>query len=165
MFACGKVVDNNRICFSKTDNLPEQLIKVRNRPDYWWDVSGINCIFLYFKVITIHFHSQTQVWTEFIQPRAAPSGGGGTPLYKLYRYVLPHRVGFLRRFGLKTGINFAHFGLESVKVFGGITEVYEGIYRFNSKWVRTKEKYANSKWFDEFVCLRSNLSNDNIISA
>ena len=32
---------------------------------------GLNCILLCFKVITIHFHSQTQVWTEFIQPRAA----------------------------------------------------------------------------------------------
>ena len=61
------------------------------------------------------------------------SRGGGTPLYKLYRYVLLHRVGFLRRFGLKTGIHSAHFGLESVKVSGGITGVYEGIYRFNSK--------------------------------
>ena len=29
---------------------------------------------------------------------------GGTPLYKLYRYVPPGRVGYLRRFGLKTGI-------------------------------------------------------------
>ena len=29
----------------------------------------------------------------------------------------PHRVGFLRRFGLKTGIHFAHFGLESGMVF------------------------------------------------
>ena len=32
------------------------------------------------------------------------SGGGrerGTPLYKLFRYVPPHRVWFLRRFGLK----------------------------------------------------------------
>ena len=28
-------------------------------------------------------------------------GGGGTPLYKPYRYVPPHRIGFLRRFGLK----------------------------------------------------------------
>ena len=39
--------------------------------------------------------------------------------------------------------------------------MYEGIYRFNSKWGREKEKYANSKWmgFDEFVCLRSNVSN------
>ena len=30
-------------------------------------------------------------------------GGGGSPLYKLYRYVLPHQVGFLRRFGQKMG--------------------------------------------------------------
>ena len=59
--------------------------------------------------------------------------GGGTPLYKLYRYVPPHRVGFLRRFGLKTGIHFAHFGLESGMVFEGTTGVYERIYRFNSK--------------------------------
>ena len=34
----------------------------------------------------------------------------------------PHRVGFLRRFGLKTGIHFAHFGLESGMVFEGTTE-------------------------------------------
>ena len=33
----------------------------------------------------------------------------GSPLYKLSRYVQPHQVGFLRRFGLKTGIHFAHF--------------------------------------------------------
>ena len=31
-------------------------------------------------------------------------GGDGTPLYKPYRYVLPQRVGFLRRFGLKMGV-------------------------------------------------------------
>ena len=60
---------------------------------------------------------------------------GGTPLYKLYRYVPPppHRVGFLRRFGLETGIQFVHFGLESGMVFEGTTGVYERIYRFNSK--------------------------------
>ena len=41
----------------------------------------------------------------------------GTPLYKLYRYVPSHRVGF-------------------------------------SKWVRKKEKHANSKWFEKFfVCV------------
>ena len=34
-------------------------------------------------------------------------GGGVIPLYKLYRHVPPHRVGFLCRFGLKTGIHFA----------------------------------------------------------
>ena len=48
--------------------------------------------------------------------------GGGTPLYKLYMYVKPHRVGFLGRFGLESGV-----------VFGGTTGVYERIYRFNSK--------------------------------
>ena len=32
--------------------------------------------------------------------------GGSTPLYKLYRYVPPHRLGFLGRFGLKTGMVF-----------------------------------------------------------
>ena len=47
---------------------------------------------------------------------------GSTPLYKLYRYLTPHRVGFLRRFCLKTGINFAHFGLEWGMVLGELRE-------------------------------------------
>ena len=34
----------------------------------------------------------------------------------------PHRVGFLRCFGLETGIHFAHFGLESGMVFEGTKE-------------------------------------------
>ena len=51
----------------------------------------------------------------------------------------PHRDGFLCRFGLKTGIQFAHFGLESGMVFEGTTGAYERIYRFNSKRVRKKE--------------------------
>ena len=75
-----------------------------------------------------------------------PPGGGGTPLYKLYRYVLPTPSGRgLRRFGLETGMHFAHFGLESGMVFEGTTGVYKRIYRFNSKCVRMKEKFANSK--------------------
>ena len=66
----------------------------------------------------------------------------------------PHWVGFLRLFGLKTGIDFAHFGLEWGMVFEGTTGVYEGICRCNSKWVRKKEKYMNSKWIWRifFVC-------------
>ena len=72
--------------------------------------------------------------------------GRGSPLYKLYRFVPPHRVGFLHRFVLKTGKHFAHFGLEWDMVFEGTIWVYKRIYRFNSKWVRKKEKYANSKW-------------------
>ena len=59
--------------------------------------------------------------------------GGGTPLYKPYRYVPPQRVWFLVLFGLKTGIHFAHFGLEPGMDFEGTTGVYERIYRFNSK--------------------------------
>ena len=81
---------------------------------------------------------------------------GVASLYKPYRYVPPHRVGFLHRFGLKTGIHFAHFGLESSVVFEGTAAAYERIYRFNSKWVRKKEKYANSKWIWIIFCLRSN---------
>ena len=33
-------------------------------------------------------------------------GGGGTPLYKLHRYVPPQRVWFFSCFRLKTGIDF-----------------------------------------------------------
>ena len=55
----------------------------------------------------------------------------------------PQRVGFLRRFGLKTGIDWAHFSLESGMVFEETTEVYERICRFNSKWIKKKEKYVN----------------------
>ena len=45
----------------------------------------------------------------------------------------PNRVAFLLRFGLKTGIHFAHFGLELGMVYEGTTGVCERIYRFNSK--------------------------------
>ena len=51
-------------------------------------------------------------------------GRGGTPLYKPYRYVPHHRVGFLRPFCLKTGMHLAHFGLESGMVFEGTTDQY-----------------------------------------
>ena len=39
-----------------------------------------------------------------------------------YRYVPPQRAWFLRRFGLKTGVNFAYFCLNSGIVFEGIPE-------------------------------------------
>ena len=51
-------------------------------------------------------------------------GRGGTPLNKLYRYVPHHRVGFLRRFGLKTGVHCAHFGLEWAMGFEGNMDIY-----------------------------------------
>ena len=58
-------------------------------------------------------------------PSLGPGGGGGrTPLHKPHRYVPPQRVVFLHRFGLKTDVECAHFGLES----GMGTRV-------NSKWI------------------------------
>ena len=48
-------------------------------------------------------------------------GKRDTPLYKLYRYVPPQRVWFLSRFGLKTGIDFDHYGLKLGMVFKGTT--------------------------------------------
>ena len=57
--------------------------------------------------------------------------GGGTPLYKPYRYVPNQTVRFLRRFCLKK--DFAHFGLESGVVLEDTERVNEPIYRFNSK--------------------------------
>ena len=63
-----------------------------------------------------------------------PPGGGGTSLYKLCRYVPLHRV-VVRRFGLKTGINFAHFGSGIGYGFrGNYGSSHERIYRFNFKW-------------------------------
>ena len=44
---------------------------------------------------------------------------GGTPLYQVYRYVPPQRVWFLSRFGLKSGIDFEHFGLKLGMIIGG----------------------------------------------
>ena len=69
-------------------------------------------------------------------------------IFGILRYMPSHRVGFLHLFGQKTGIDFAHFGLESGMVFerNYAIGVYERIYRFNSKWVRKKKKYANSEW-------------------
>ena len=48
-------------------------------------------------------------------------GGGGTPLYGLYRYVQTQRVWFFSRFGHKQGIDFSHFAailvLNRVSIF------------------------------------------------
>ena len=56
-------------------------------------------------------------------------GEGGTPLYEVYRYVPPQRVWFLSRFGLKTGIDFEHFGLKLGMVIEGMfTKAYKPIF-------------------------------------
>ena len=51
---------------------------------------------------------------------------------------MPLRVGFALRFGLKTGTDFAHFGLESDMVYEGTTVVCQCVRRFNSKCIIKK---------------------------
>ena len=83
------------------------------------------------------------VWEQDSPFQTLTPGGRGTPLYKPYRYVPPQRVGFLSRFGLKTGIDFVHFGLESGTISEGTswtTGMYERVYRLNSKYARKKAK-------------------------
>ena len=64
---------------------------------------------------------------------------------------LVQRVGFLRCFGMKTGIHFTHFGLESGWVFEGSTGVFEWVYRFNSKGSKKeRENRRIRNGFEEF---------------
>ena len=89
-----------------------------------------------------------QKWSNKKGRVGKAGGGGGTPLYKPYRDMPPLRVGFLRRLSQKTGIDFAHFGLESGTVFERTTGVYERICLFNSKWKKTtttKKKQQQQK--------------------
>ena len=53
-------------------------------------------------------------------------------------------VGFLCSFCLKTGIDFAHFGLESGVVFEGIMGMYDIFIISILNDSRKKEKYVNS---------------------
>ena len=53
--------------------------------------------------------------------------------------------GVFAPFGMKTPVHFAYFSLGSGMVLEGTTGVYERELSFNSKSVRKKEKYGNSK--------------------
>ena len=68
-----------------------------------------------------------------------------------------HRVGFLRRFGLKTGIRFAHFGLESGIVFEGTTgdDCTSFQFQMSKKEREICEFETNLR---NFFCLHSNIS-------
>ena len=64
-----------------------------------------------------------------------PRGGGGTPLYKVYRDVPPQRVWFLSRFDLKTGIDFDNYGLKLGRIFGA-GNIYKSLQTyFSSQYV------------------------------
>ena len=58
-------------------------------------------------------------------------GGGGTTLFKVYRFVHLQRVWVLSRFGLKTGINFDNYGLKSGPIFGA-GNIYESLQTYVS---------------------------------
>ena len=74
---------------------------------------------------------------EKLCPEGMGGGGGGSPSLSHMVCASPKGVVFGPFFGLKTGIDFAHFGVESASmVFEGTTGVYERIYRFNLKWKR-----------------------------
>ena len=68
------------------------------------------------------FISMVQKTHRLLLKRSVGEVGGVLPLNKPNRNVPPHRVGFLSCFGLKTGIHFTHFGLESGMIFEGATE-------------------------------------------
>ena len=55
------------------------------------------------------------------------SGGGGVLPYISQICAAPKAVGFLDRFGLKTGLDFAHFSLGSGMIFEGTMGVYERV--------------------------------------
>ena len=72
------------------------------------------------------------------------TGGGGTPLNKLCRYVPPQRAWFLSRFGLKRGIDFDHYGLKSGMVFKGTTGAYKRICLFQLQMNRKRKRSVPS---------------------
>ena len=74
----------------------------------------------------------------------AVGGGGVLPCISHIGMCPPQRVGCLCCFCLKTGIDFAHFGLESGMVFEGITGMYDIFIVSISNELRKKEKYSNS---------------------
>ena len=86
------------------------------------------------RVTTIDYNLQTILSKE--DSGLGAGGGVGYPPYISHTGMClpqPHRVGFLGRFGLKTGIPFTHSGLELGVIFEGTTGVYERFYCFNSK--------------------------------
>ena len=86
-------------------------------------------------------------WLHFVAQTHGGGGGGGTPLHKpVVQYVLPQRIYFfLHRFGLKTDIHFAHFRLESSRVFEGTTGVYERICRCSFRWILRKKELCTKR--------------------
>ena len=91
-----------------------------------------SCMYCYYYLVVLISMSLL-----LLRRRKGCGWGGYSFVYAIYVC----RPKGLRRFGR----SIDHFGLESGMVFEGTTGVYEGICRFNSKWIRNEEKFANSK--------------------
>ena len=72
---------------------------------------------------------------------------GGTPLQKPCMYVPPQRVMFLRRFGLKTGIDFPYFGLEG---FWFLRELRECMNELSFQFQMSKKEREISEFEMDF---------------
>ncbi len=87
-----------------------------------------------------HLHTSFQIdsFILYLFPLEIEHGIGvlnlGLPLYLVYRYVPPQRVWFLSRFGLKTVIDFEHFGLKlGMVIWETFTKAYKLIF-LPSNW-------------------------------
>ena len=75
-------------------------------------------------------------------------------------YVPPQRVQFLRLFGLKTGVDFLHFGLESGMVFEETTVCMNVfIVSIPNEW-ENDGKYSLRWVLRHLCCWLYNVSND-----
>ena len=76
-------------------------------------------------------------------------GGGGVRVLSYVSHIVmcrPKKVGLLRRFNLKTCIDFGHFDLESVMVFEETTRCMHVFIVAIPNELERKKKYVNSKW-------------------
>ena len=66
----------------------------------------------------------------------------------------PYRVGFLRRFGLKTSIHFAHFGLESGMVFEGTHQECMNVFTvlIPNEYERKVNMRIRNEFEEFFIC-------------
>ena len=95
---------------------------------------GMNCLMVEVFIELLLVKAELQNVMLALQNKSAQNiikDPGRDPLYKpIIRYVPLQRVWFsfrFFRFGLKTGIDFDHFGLESGMIFEETKEVHERI--------------------------------------
>ena len=110
-----------------------------------------------------YIRSRVDYSTKFYTESFHPSPGEVLPLYKPYRCVPPQKD-FCAVLVWKWVQTLLILVWNRVWFSKELRECTNLFIFFNSKWVRKKEKYANSKWIvRSLFCCCSNLSNDEII--